>query len=307
MQTVENETNPVPEKPKRLKRHIMLFVALIALALMTVGELISALALSFLTPAMNALGDGMAFLSETYLAFFGIDLVVVLYCLWAEKPIARNFGAARRGGGRGNTLRFLLAGLLAGFVMNALCVLTAYLHGDIDLSLGTFRPGYLLFALVAVGIQSTAEELVTRGYVMGALRERYGVWVAVVFNALFFASLHLFNPGVTVLAIVDIALFGAALSLAMVYLDSIWFCAAVHTAWNFTQNLIFGLPNSGIVAQSSLFHLEGARDSIFYNTGFGVESTVMAVVTECVLAIGVVLWAKRREANKPVSAGEEQV
>ncbi len=32
----------------------------------------------------------------------------------------------------------------------------------------------------------------------------------------------------------------------------------VHMAWNYTQNIIFGLPNSGIVSGFSLFKLDAA-------------------------------------------------
>ena len=293
----------VPAKPKKRRRHIMLVVAVVALVLMILGEILGSLILHVCLLPVKSVSDGTAFLIDTYLGFIGIDLVVVLYCLLAEKPILHSFGSAGHGGGAGNTLRLFGLGLLAGFAMNGLCVLAAWLHGDIALSPGEMHPGYLLFALAAVCIQSTAEELLTRGYMMGALRQRYNVWVAIVFNSLFFASLHLFNPGVNALAIADIALFGFALSLVMYYMDSIWFCAAVHTAWNFTQNLIFGLPNSGIVSEASLFHLDAAHDSIFYNVGFGVESTIMAVVTECLLALCVVLWAKKH----PKNAGAQRI
>lgn len=283
------------KKRKHPIRHMIWATVLISLALMTLGELLGILLTMLIARAIAPVSDGAAFLLDIYVPFLGIDLLVLLFCLLAEKPIFRSFLHRRHaGGGAGNTWRLFGLGLAAGFVMNGACVLAAWLHGDIGLSLGRFHPLYLFVALVTVCIQSTAEELLTRGYMMGALRERYSVWPAIIVNSLFFGALHLFNDGVTVLAIADIVLFGFALSIAMYYLDSLWFCAAVHTAWNFTQNLIFGLPNSGIVSRSSLFHLEAARDSLFYNVGFGVESTVMAVLTECLLALTIVLRARRK-------------
>ena len=152
----------------------------------------------------------------------------------------------------------------------------------------------MLCALVCVCIQSGAEELVTRGYMMGALQKRYPVWVAIATNALLFAALHLGNPGVTALSILNIAAIGLALSLVMYYFGSLWMCIAVHTAWNFTQNFLFGLPNSGIVSESSFLHLEAARDSLFYNVAFGVEGTLTAVIVIAAFAVGVVLYARKK-------------
>ncbi len=47
---------------------------------------------------------------------------------------------------------------------------------------------------------------------------------------------------------------------------------AMHTAWNFMQNIVLGLPNSGANVPYSIFKLEeGASNSFFYDTGFGIE------------------------------------
>ena len=55
---------------------------------------------------------------------------------------------------------------------------------------------------------------------------------------------------------------------------------AMHTAWNFTQNFIWGLPNSGTIYSFSIFQLDQAtaRNSLFYNVLFGVEATLTAVI-----------------------------
>ena len=234
------------------------------------------------------MSDGMVFSASNYLTFIGIDAVVLLYCALAEKDVLRSFGAARRGGGKGNTAKGLALGLLVGFGTNAVCILVAWLAGNVDFSLGRFQPLYLLASFVMVAIQSGAEELLTRGYIFGALSRRYSVWVALACNALLFGALHLLNTGVTVLSIVNIVVYGALLSLVMIYHGSLWFCIAMHTAWNFTQNFLFGLPNSGLVSQQSFLHLEAARDSVLYNALFGVEGGVVCTVVIglcCVAAI----------------------
>ncbi len=78
------------------------------------------------------------------------------------------------------------------------------------------------------------------------------------------------------------------------YLDSIWLTMGAHTAWNLTQNIIFGLPNSGTPSTWSVFSLVGAQSNgIAYDTAFGVEGSVLAVAIHlaCVAAL---LWRARR-------------
>ena len=92
--------------------------------------------------------------------------------------------------------------------------------------------------------------------------------------------MHLANPGMTVVAALNIFVVGVLFGLMVYYFDSLWMAMAAHTAWNFTQNIIFGLPNSGIVTPYSIFKLDAAtaRNSIFYDVDFGIEATVMALI-----------------------------
>lgn len=284
---MDNMNVVLPEAPKHKKRHFVVWVLLIALGLMLTGEILGEILVALLL-RLVPMSDGMVFSASNYLTFIGIDAVVLLYCAMAEKDVLRSFGAARRGGGKGNTGKGLALGLLVGFGTNAVCILVAWLAGNVDFSVGRFQPLYLLASFAMVAIQSGAEELLTRGYIFGVLSRRYNVWVALACNALLFGALHLLNTGVTVLSIVNIVVYGALLSLVMIYHGSLWFCIAMHTAWNFTQNFLFGLPNSGLVSQQSFLHLEAARDSVLYNALFGVEGGIVCTVVIglcCVAAI----------------------
>lgn len=282
------------KEPQYYTRHHLVLVPLIAFVIMIAGQLLGDLATGVIQVAFGPFDAGISFLMM-YLSFLGIDLLMLLYCFLVEKPISRSFGYASCGGDKGNTLGMFGLGLLVGFGMNGFCVLAAWLHGDIDLSMGRFEALYLLCALVSVCIQSAAEEIVTRGYMMGALRERYPVWVAIAGNSLLFGLLHLSNPGVTALSIAQIVLIGVLLSLIVYYQGSLWMCIAIHTAWNFTQNFLFGLPNSGIVAQRSFFHLEGATNSLFYDAGFGIEGSITGVIVILLVMIPVVLLGRREK------------
>lgn len=62
---------------------------------------------------------------------------------------------------------------------------------------------------VCVFIQSAAEEIADRCYLYQKLRRRYRwPWIAVLVNSLFFMSLHIGNPGVTMLGLLQVFLIG---------------------------------------------------------------------------------------------------
>lgn len=240
----------------------------------------------------------IAYTGLLYLEFIGIWLVVLLYLWFTKKnrPILRVLWEEPQG----NTVRYLLLGLVAGFALNGVCILAAWLNGDIHLRFVAFQPLGMLYVFVAIFIQSSAEELLCRGFLYQRLLKVYRNPVAaIVGNSLFFAVLHLFNNGVTVLSLINIFAVGVLFSMMVYYMDSLWCAMAVHTAWNYTQNILFGLPNSGIVVPFSMMKLDAAtaRNSFAYNVGFGVEGTLFADFVLIAACVVLYLWGRKRGAN----------
>ena len=160
----------------------------------------------------------------------------------------------------------------------------------------TFNPFILLLLLLTVFIQASAEELLCRVYLYQRLRKKYRKPViAIVGNASFFALLHLPNQGVTLLSVFNILVFGILFTLVVYYMDSVWCAMAIHTAWNYTQNIIFGLPNSGFVFPYSVFKLDtsNARYSFAYHVNFGIEGAVLANIVLAVACVFLFLWGRK--------------
>lgn len=226
-----------------------------------------------------------------YIEFLGIWAAFLLWYLKRNnRPLYRSLTTYTRG----NTIPMFLLGILLGFIMNGACILAAWLHGDIVLHYDRFEILPLLAILVCVFIQSSAEEVVCRSYLYQKILKRHGSpLLAILANSVLFALLHIFNSGVTVLAIVDIFVTGIMFSMFVYYFDSIWLAFGVHTMWNFTQNIIFGLPNSGQMVPYSIFKLDAATDSLVYNVGFGVEGTIFAIGIQVIACILMFLWARK--------------
>ncbi len=215
-----------------------------------------------------------------------------------EQPVLEPEDAGAEFYGRGrNTVGMLWAGILLGFLTNFVCILCALIHGDIKLyfDASPSQIPFFVFALIAVCVQSTSEELWCRGFLYERLHEKYPLWVSVAVNGILFGLLHIFNPGVTVLSIVSIMICGFSYSLLRWYSGNIWIAMGIHTGWNFTQNFIFGLPNSGLVSEASIFHLDAATgvSNLIYDYGFGVEGALPAVLMDAAVGVICVLLAAR--------------
>ena len=125
------------------------------------------------------------------------------------------------------------------------------------------------------------------------LHERYPLWVAVAVNGVLFGLLHIFNPGADVIPIVGIIITGLSYSLLRWYSGSIWIAMGIHTGWNFTQNYLFGLPNSGLVSEASVFHLGAANGTTtwVYDWIFGVEGGIPALFIDGLLGVTIIYLA----------------
>lgn len=237
--------------------------------------------------------------------FIGIWLVTLLFLKVSRKkrPILQAVGTKPDGN---NTFKFMF-GILTGFVLNGVCILVAWIHRDIVIYFESFRPLSFVLIFAMVLIQSSAEELICRGFLYQMLIKNFkNPAVAIFGNSLLFASIHLGNNGITILSFIDICLSGILFSLMVYYMDSLWCAFAGHTAWNFTQAIIFGLPNSGNPAVYSVFKidLDNSRNSFAYNVIFGIEGTVFSVIVLALACMALYLWG-RKYGKKPFDVWEE--
>lgn len=273
---------------------------LITMVLVILGQSLG----SFLGLIPFTTSTGAAMTATMYFLFIGIWILTILYLRFTKKnrPILNAIGRQAKG----NNWKNLLLGFAIGFGLNGLCILVAWLHNDISLYYDSFHPLYFVMIFIAVFVQSSAEELVCRGFLYQRLRRSYkNPSVAIIGNSLLFALMHLTNDGVTALSVLNIFVVGILFSLMVYYMDSIWCAMAVHAAWNFTQNIMFGLPNSGMVVPYSVFRLDAstASDSFAYNVGFGIEGTLFADIVLILACVAICLWG-RKNGKKPSEVWE---
>ena len=298
-------------RPCRKRSDFFLVAALMSLILVILGQLLGANVLAALG-VQESLSDWLGsdnlgtFLAD-YLLTWGAWAVILLALIIPKenRPMLKELAPNKSG----NNLKGILAGFLMGFGANGFCVLMSVLTGDIKLSYNGIDPLILLAFLVAVFIQSSSEEVVDRLYLYQKLRRRYrSPLVAIIFNSAVFMFMHVFNPGFTVVAGSQIFLVGVIFSLLVYYYDGLWIAFWFHTAWNYTQNIIFGLPNSGIVSEYSIFRLEAASatNGLFYDVKFGVEGSIGSSIVLLVIVIVLVMINRKKPERRDLWADAEK-
>jgi len=143
--------------------------------------------------------------------------------------------------------------------------------------------GLLLFVL-----QGSSEEIQFRGYVLPVLGAKGHLWVGVVVSALVFGCFHLLNPGVTTLAVFNIALSGIFLALYALREEGLWGVCGWHAAWNWMQSLALGLPVSGVAGLQVVAFADLTEAGPDWLTGgaFGPEG---GVAVTAVLLTGILI------------------
>lgn len=203
---------------------------------------------------------------------------------------------------KGNNIAYLFLGLLIGLVLNGFCALIAMINGDFTLRFSQFEIFPAIGLLFAVFIQSSAEELLCRGFMyQRLLKSTNSPAFAIIFNSLFFAALHLFNNGMSILPFYCILIFGVFASMLVYYFDSLWMVMGLHAMWNFTQSILFGLPNSGINVPYSIFKIGGSvKGSFAYNTVFGLEGTILSCALMSICCVALYLWKSKKNKEETV-------
>jgi len=298
----KKKERPAWLRPSSKWTDILIIAVVLEMLLSTLGALLSDLLWLF-SPVEKGFrlitaSDAVLELLYIYYSFIGCFLLFLLVCVVFRnnRPMLRQLAPTQNG----RWLKGALIGLLLGFGFNGLCVLMSTLLGDITLFYYDFDPPLFFTFLLLIFIQSGTEELIDRVYLYQKLRRRYrNPAVAILGNAFMFSVMHLFNPGFTVLSFFSILFTGILCSLFVYYYNNIWIAIMLHSAWNFTQNILFGLPNSGLVSEYSLFKLEAAsaRNGFFYTVNFGVEGSLGEVLISMLL-IAAVLWINRGKPEK---------
>jgi len=141
----------------------------------------------------------------------------------------------------------------------------------------------LTFILVGL-----AEEFTFRGYLQYTLTTGIGFWPSAILLSALFGLAHLGNPGESTPGLLSVVMFGLLFCLFLRRRGTLWWAVGFHAGWDWGQTFFYGVPDSGIPAQHSLFGCSFNGPAWLTGGTVGPEASVF---TPIVLAIVTIVFA----------------
>ena len=236
--------------------------------------------------------------------FVFMILALFLWVRWAEgRPLA-TLGFVKKG-----SLVELVKGLAVGFLLFSLVALLMLLSGAGFFEWGQLTLGPFLYILILFPlwmIQGGAEELVTRAWLLPVSVKKTNLLIGLLTSSLLFALLHLGNPDIGILPIVNIALFGLFANLYLLRTDNVWGIIGLHAAWNFSQGNIYGFSVSGTGVDAAVLNFIPKSEWSWLTGGvFGAEASIFSSLI-LLLAVFYLLFKIKKDGVLTELVGKTQ-
>lgn len=236
----------------------------------------------------------------TLMMYYGYAIVIaatLLYWKIVEKKPLSAMGLTKQFGS-------YLVGIISGVLMLAVSIGVIVLTGAIEYH-GIFENVNILMILLFVGgfmVQGAMEEILCRGLVLHALKEKTSLAIAIGVSTIMFilphwSSLFASETIYGVIGIVNLVLISIIFSLLTIRYKSIWAACGLHSFWNAILYSILGLNLSGndemVIA---IFNMQSVGETIWNGGMYGIEASL---VTTVVLALAAVLiWKMNNRKAK---------
>ena len=206
-----------------------------------------------------------------------IEFLSVLLCVWLfvrfiDKKSFVSIGLTLKG--YENDLRL---GLALGAGMISLGFLILFILGFLSIDGFSFPVMTIILYLVLFIVVSLHEEIMMRGYVLNNLMHSMNRYVALSISSVIFMSIHLLNPNVSFLSVVNLFLAGIVLGIYYMHKQNLWLPIGMHLTWNFFQGPIFGFEVSGIETDN-IISQSITGNEIITGGAFGFEGSIIATI-----------------------------
>jgi len=244
-------------------------------------------------------------IQQFILLFFSFVPIFFVIWVWVSLYEKRPFWTL--GLEKNHAIPRYIRGFLIGIFMFAVVVgvlgVFGYLIGEPNSPPIQGLPALAGILIVGLGwvIQGPGEEVLCRGWLMPVIGVRSRPWMGVVLSAVVFAFYHSLNPNLNLLALLNLTLFGLFIALYVLFDEGLWGAFGLHTAWNWAQGNIFGLPVSGTEPAGGTLVNLGLRGPAWFSGGaFGPEGG--AVVTFLLLIAALVTGLLLYNRSRPLSS-----
>ncbi len=173
-----------------------------------------------------------------------------------------------------------------GWLVSSILILIGFLiitaFGQFQFFTSYWNAKYFFGFLVFFIVQSTAEEIITRAYLIPTIENWLGTIPALIVSASLFAIMHLGNENFTWMGFFNILLGGLILAALFVKYRNLWLCAGFHSGWNFMQGTFLDFNVSGVDVYSWM-QFKPIGYSRITGGDFGFEGSLVSVLALIVL------------------------
>lgn len=273
-----------------------IWAIILSLIFMYGGSLIGSLATVPLYLALSNVplffnNQNLLSLLITLFSFAFISLLIFFRVKVIEKRSLSSIGFNKN-----NWLKKYSLGFLIGLVMMSIIVLILLSFGYITVEknpiqlVGISAISSILVILFGWIIQGATEEIVTRGWLLNVLSSKYNIGFGLLISSTLFGLMHLTNPNVNYIAVINIILVGLFYGLYVIKTNDLWAVCGMHSAWNFAQGNIFGFEVSGLdVSVGSLIDLNLVGNNVITGGAFGPEAGIISTFI-LLVSIGILLF-----------------
>ncbi|EPY2274916.1 CPBP family intramembrane glutamic endopeptidase [Clostridium sporogenes] len=279
------ETELVRQAKKSKHLYNIIVAYLLVFLFMIIGEIIGAIVFLIMKAILKIPNNTPINFSLHLVTGFLFSILVVF--IWVKKREKRSI--VGMGFYREGFIKKYILGFIVGIILFSLVVMVLIITGHINLVNGLNLNNIVPLMVVLPGwiIQSAAEEILVRGWLMNVLGAKYNITIGLIFSSLLFALLHFLNPNVSLVAILNLFITGILFGLYVIKTKNLWGACGLHAAWNFFQGNIFGFEVSGIkTGVGSLMKLKLVGSDLFTGGSFGPEAGIACTI---VLSVAIII------------------
>jgi membrane protease YdiL (CAAX protease family) len=221
-------------------------------------------------------------------------------------------------GGERKLARFF-AGLGCGVVCLSLLVLALWKGGflvfDGRLLFGGEILRYSTLWLLGFLFVGLLEEYGTRGFLLYTLARGFsgiykwlfktqnssalGFWTAAVGLSVLFGLGHGKNPGESPIGLLSAGLAGLVFCFSLWRTGSLWWAIGFHTSWDWAQSFLYGVADSGMMAQHHLLASHPVGKPILSGGATGPEGSVLILLILAAIVAVIVFTLPNKRDSQP--------
>jgi len=278
-------------QPSALEAIAVVFVILAVVVVP--GQMLARLVVRLTSP--DGIQSNIRPIVENIVGFLPVYLGLWVWLRWSSKRPFRSLGLENHG-----ALRQVLRGAFIATLMIAVAAGLAIGSGAEPVKSqtpGLTALGIGLLSLMAYLVQGPAEEVLFRGWLLPVIGSRYGPGIGVLVSALIFSLAHGASSGITLLAFLNLFLFGVFAAFYALAEGGLWGICVWHAVWNWTQGDLLGFALDGTSHAGLLISIRATGPVMITGGTFGPEGG-LAVTAVFLIAISTIVLLDRRNAGR---------